>query len=103
NMARLIALYDHPTDTAAFEQHLTGTHLPLARKIPGLQSLETSRGPVMTAEGPGPYHLVVMLGFETMDDLHAGLNSPEGHASAADAAILGTSGVTVLVFDSHEA
>jgi uncharacterized protein (TIGR02118 family) len=100
-MARLIALYNHPTDAAAFEQHLADTHLPLARKIPGLRSLETSRGAVMTAEGPGPYHRVVILGFDSMDDLNAGLNTPEGHASAADVATLATGGVTVLVFDSH--
>jgi uncharacterized protein (TIGR02118 family) len=101
-MAKLISLYNHPTDTDAFERHLTETHLPLARKIPGLRSLEISRGPVMTAEGPGPYHLVGVLSFDTMEDLHAGLNTPEGSAAAADAAVLGTGGVTVLVFDSQQ-
>jgi uncharacterized protein (TIGR02118 family) len=101
-MAKLISLYNHPTDAAAFEQYLHETHLGIARKIPGLRSIEISRGPVMTAEGPGPYHLVGVLSFDTMEDLHAGLNSPEGHAAAADAATLGTGGLTVLVFDSQQ-
>ena len=101
-MAKLISLYDHPTDAAAFEKYLNETHLDIARKIPGLRSLEISRGPVMTAAGPGPYHLLVILNFETMDDLNAGLNTPEGHAAAADAAFLGTGGLTVLVFDSQQ-
>lgn len=101
-MAKLISLYNHPTDEAVFEKYLQETHLDIARKIPGLRSLEISRGPVMTAEGPGPYHLVLILNFDSMEDLHAGLNTPQGSAAAADAAALGTGGVTVVVFDSEQ-
>ncbi|HEX2076232.1 MAG TPA: EthD family reductase [Longimicrobium sp.] len=100
-MAKLVSLFNPPADADAFARHLTGTHIPLAKKIPGLRSLEASRGPVMTPEGPAPYHLVGVLSFDSMDDLQAGLGSPEGQAAAADIANFATGGVTVLVFDSE--
>lgn len=101
-MAKLVSLYNPPADAAAFDQYVTGTHIPLAKKIPGLRSLETNRGPVMTPEGPSSYHLVGILSFDSMDDLQAGLASPEGQATAADLANFATGGVTVLVFDSEQ-
>jgi len=101
-MAKLVSLFGTPTDPAAFDRHLEATHLPLARKIPGLRSLEVSTGPVMTPDGPAPYHRVGVLSFDSMADLQAGLASPEGQAAGADAMGLATGGVTLLVFDSRE-
>lgn len=102
-MAKLVSLYNPPADPAAFSEYLTSTHVPLAKKIPGLRSLEASVGPVMTPDGPAPYHMVGILSFDSMADLQAALGTPEGQAAAADLANFATGGVTVLVFDTQQA
>ncbi len=36
-MARLVVMYRAPRDTAAFDAYYFVTHVPLAKKIPGLR------------------------------------------------------------------
>jgi uncharacterized protein (TIGR02118 family) len=36
-------LYGHPQDAPAFERYYTGTHLPLAAKMKGVDRLELTR------------------------------------------------------------
>ena len=64
--------------------------------------VEVSAGPVMSPQGPAPYHLVAELSFDSMADLQAGLASPEGQAAAADLANFATGGVTLLTYDVRE-
>ncbi|HEX9937469.1 MAG TPA: EthD family reductase [Longimicrobium sp.] len=101
-MAQLIALYHTPQDSAAFDTYFAETHIPLAAKIPGLARQESSVGPVMTPEGPSPYHAVGVLTFASMDDLMTALQSPEGQAASADLANFATGGATVLVFEHRQ-
>jgi uncharacterized protein (TIGR02118 family) len=42
-MMKLIAFYRQPADRDAFERAYFETHVPLVRKIPGLQRLEINR------------------------------------------------------------
>ena len=56
-MAKLLALYHHPEDTAAFDAHYFDTHVPLAKAVPGLRGYEVSQGPVVTPDGKRAYHL----------------------------------------------
>jgi uncharacterized protein (TIGR02118 family) len=88
-MARLIVLYKTPADARAFDQHYRATHIPLARKLPGLRKYEISHGSVMTPAGPSAVHLVATLYFDDMQAIQAALASPEGQAAAADAQRLG--------------
>ena len=37
-MHKLLVLYPEPADRAGFIQYYESTHLPLARKLPGLRS-----------------------------------------------------------------
>ena len=53
-MARLLVLYGTPKDPAAFDAYYASTHVPIAKKIPGLRRYEASRGPVLTPSGPAP-------------------------------------------------
>lgn len=101
-MAQLIALYHTPHDAAEFDAYFAESHIPLARKIPGLVRQESSVGPVMTPEGPSPYHAVGVLTFASMDDLQAGVQSPEGQAATADLANFASGGATVLVFEHRQ-
>ena len=50
-MAKLIALYKKPADVAAFNEYYFATHVPLAKKVPGLRSSEVSTGPVAAPQG----------------------------------------------------
>lgn len=82
-MVKLIVLYAHPEDAAAFDRHYAEVHVPLARKIPGLRRMELAR--VKGSPGGQPrYHLVAELYFDDMGALEAGLKSPEGKAAGKD-------------------
>src|SRR5688500_8306341 len=63
-MARIVALYDTPKDPAAFDKYYETTHVKIAQKIPGLRSIELSKGPVITPAGPSSYHRVGTLRFD---------------------------------------
>ena len=99
-MAKLIALYKKPADAAAFDSYYFSTHVPIAKKVPGLRRYEVSAGPVATPQGESPFHLAAVLGFDSMDALQQALSSREGVAAAADLANFAQAGVDLLVFDS---
>ena len=51
-MAKIVVMYKTPTDVAAFDKYYFETHVPIAKKIPGLKRYEVSQGPVATPAGP---------------------------------------------------
>ncbi|MEP7298480.1 MAG: EthD family reductase [Burkholderiales bacterium] len=99
-MAKLVALYKKPADAAAFDAYYFSTHVPKAKKVPGLRSYEVSSGPVASAQGDSAYHLVALLGFDSLAAIQAALGSPEGQATAGDLANFAQAGVELLMFDS---
>ena len=101
-MAKAIALYHRPTDTEAFDSYYTSTHIPLAKKLPGLRSYSVSSGPVATPAGPAEYYLIAVLGFDSMEAIQMSLVSPEGQAVVADLANFATGGVEVMLYDEIE-
>ena len=102
-MAKLLVLYKTPTDAAAFDRYYAETHIPLAKKIPGLRHYEISRGPVATPAGPAGVHLVATLTFDSVAALQAGLGSPKGQAAAGDLGNFASGGVDLLVYETAEA
>ncbi|MDE3079045.1 MAG: EthD family reductase [Paracoccaceae bacterium] len=101
-MARLVAMYKHPKDTAAFDAYYMSKHLPLAKTIPGLKGYDISTGPVLTPEGQSPYHLIATLHFDSLADIAAAFQSPEGQAAAADTHVFATGGVELYMFDTKD-
>lgn len=99
-MARIVALYNTPKDPAAFDKYYETTHMDIAQKMPGVRSIELSKGPVVTAAGGGAYHRVGTLRFDSWDALQKAVASPEGQATAADVMTFATGGVTLLFFDT---
>jgi uncharacterized protein (TIGR02118 family) len=99
-MARLLVLFNQPADPAAFDRYYFETHVPIAKKIPGLRSYTVNAGNPMMVAGTFPAHLIAELDFDTMADLQAAMASPEGQAAAADVANFAQAGVTLLVFDT---
>lgn len=101
-MAKLVAMYKKPADAAAFDAHYFSTHVPTAKKVPGLRRYEVSTGPVASPSGESPYHLIAILEFDSLAAIQAGLGSPEGQATAGDLANFAQAGVELLMFDSKE-
>ena len=98
-MAQLVVVYNAPADPVAFDRYYRQTHIPLARKIPGLRSYVISNGPVQALAGVAP-HLIAILQFDSLADLNAALASPQGQAAAADLSNFASAGATVLIHDT---
>ncbi|MBI3067778.1 MAG: EthD family reductase [Betaproteobacteria bacterium] len=101
-MAKLVALYRTPADASAFDSYYFSTHVPLAKKIPGLRRYEVSVGPVTMPRGESPFHLAAVLTFDSTSAMQQALGSPEGGAAAADLANFAQAGVELLIFDSKD-
>jgi uncharacterized protein (TIGR02118 family) len=84
--ARFIALYERPADPETFDRHYRQIHIPLLRQLPGLRRYSVSRD--LVALRGAPCYLITELDWDTMDELRAAFASPEGRATAADAARL---------------
>jgi uncharacterized protein (TIGR02118 family) len=95
-MAKLYAIYQQPADPAAFDAYYFKTHVPLAKKIPGLRGYEVTRGNVMGMAGKHAVYLVATLSFDSMAAIAAAMATPEGQATAADLANFASAGVDVM-------
>ena len=100
--AKVVALYNTPADTAAFDQYYFAKHVPLAKTLPGLRSYEVSTGPVAGLDGGATHHLAAILTFDSAAAISAAVASPAGAATAGDLANFATGGVTLLVFETRE-
>ena len=98
-MAKVLVMYDPPADPKAFDDYYVAVHTPIAKKIPGLRSIEISRGVVANPTGPAPFHQLAILTFDDMAALQAGIGSDEGQAAVADMANFASGGASVLMFD----
>ncbi len=101
-MAKVIALYKRPADTAAFDAHYWSRHMPLAKAMPGLRRYEVSDGPIATPAGEASVHMLGILTFDSMAAVQAAMASPEGVATAADLGNFAQAGVELLIFDTKE-
>jgi uncharacterized protein (TIGR02118 family) len=98
-MARLVVMYKKPADASAFDAYYANTHIPLAKKIPGLRKYDVSKGPVVTPQGPSDMHLMATLHFDDMAAIQAAFASPEGKATAADLANFASGGAEMVMFE----
>jgi uncharacterized protein (TIGR02118 family) len=101
-MARVVVMYKAPKDPVAFDQYYFATHVPIAKRIPGLRKYEVSQGAVGTPAGPSGYHLVAILHFDDMAVVQRAFASPEGQAAVADVQTFATGGVDIFMFDQRE-
>jgi uncharacterized protein (TIGR02118 family) len=101
-MSQLVVMYKTPADASAFDRYYQETHIPIARKIPGLRRYEITRGAIVTPAGPSSYHLIAILHFDDLPAIQSAFASPEGQAAAQDLQTFATGGVDMLMFDSQE-
>ncbi|MDQ0970581.1 uncharacterized protein (TIGR02118 family) [Neobacillus niacini] len=82
-MAKLLVVYDQPTNKEGFDGHYFGTHIPLAEELPGLKSVQANRVLGVQNSELNPY-LVVQLEFESAEELNQNLASQKGQELTAD-------------------
>jgi uncharacterized protein (TIGR02118 family) len=95
-MVKATALYGHPEDPAAFDEHFGKTHVPLVEKMPNLQRFEAAKVVATPDSSELPYYLIAELYFEDLEQLQRGFASDEGQAVAADFQNFATGGVTLF-------
>jgi uncharacterized protein (TIGR02118 family) len=102
-MAQMIVIYKTPKNPAAFDRHYFEVHVPLARQLPGLQKLETNRGPIISLYGASDVHLLATLHFDSLSDINAAFMSECGRACAADRQQLAphANDVQMFLFDTQ--
>jgi uncharacterized protein (TIGR02118 family) len=83
-MARLLVMYKTPKDAQAFDKYYFETHVPIAKKLPGLRKYEVSRGCVVSPAGDSGFHRIAVLHFDDMAAIQAAFTSAEGQAAVAD-------------------
>lgn len=103
-MARMVVIYKTPKDVAAFERHYFHTHVPLAKKLPGLRKYEVSQGPIVEPQGASDFHFVATLHFDDLAAIKRAFATPEGQACAADRRDLAPdpADFLMLLFDSRD-
>lgn len=98
---KITVIYDNPQDEAAFEANYP-EQLALARKLPGLQRIETSRvWPKEDGSATPAYRLVDMY-FADYDAASAAVTTDEAAALFPQIFGLATGGVRIVFADVEE-
>ncbi|ENN88066.1 hypothetical protein RHSP_38502 [Rhizobium freirei PRF 81] len=102
-MAQMVVIYRTPKDPEAFDRHYFETHIPLAKKLPGLRSYDVSHGPITAPVGSPDVYRIGTLHFDDLAAIKTAFASPEGQAAAADRRIYApdASGVQMYLFDNR--
>ena len=80
------------------DKHYSSVHIPLAKKIPGLEKYDISTGEVGAPARPSGIHPVATLHFDSLDAIKAGVASPQGQAAAGDLANFADGGAEPYFF-----
>jgi uncharacterized protein (TIGR02118 family) len=100
-MRRVLALYGKPNDPDHFRRYYEETHIPIARKLPGLKGIRWAFD-VEGLGGESPYFCVCELDFESAEALQAAVASPEGQATVADVPNYASGGLTLVHYDVRD-
>jgi len=98
-MIRLLVMYGHPKDPAAFDRYYHEVHLPIAKKIRGFTRWTVGKVKGTPDGKPGPYYYFADLFAESREAMEAILATPEGQAAVRDVPNFATGGVTFLYSD----
>lgn len=101
-MIRLLVLYGHPKDPAAFDRYYDSIHIPLAKRMKGLRKWTIGKVTGTPGGDPSPFYYVADLYANSREEIDAILASPEGQAAVADVPNYATGGVTFLYTEIEE-
>jgi uncharacterized protein (TIGR02118 family) len=79
---KLVVMYTQPLDHAAFDENYLAVHVPLVRKIPGLQRFEAGKVTAALDGGELTYYRIAELYFADQAAMDAAFGSAEGGATA---------------------
>ena len=68
-MARMVIIYKTLKSPAEFDQHYFNTHIPMAKKLPGLKKYEVSKGAIIALAGVTDPYLIGTLHFDSLEAL----------------------------------
>ncbi len=101
-MIRLLVLYGHPEDPAAFDKYYHEVHIPIAKKMKGLKKWNIGRVQGTPDGRPSEYYYVADLYAESREAMEAILASPEGQAAVEDVPKFASGGVTFVYTEVEE-
>ena len=101
-MHKIVALYPAPTDPAHFKSYYEGTHLPLARQLPGLKASRHTFDVEALTPGGSPYFCIWEGDWADRAAADAALGSEMGGKVAADTANYASGGITLIRYDAAE-
>jgi uncharacterized protein (TIGR02118 family) len=97
---KITVIYDNPADAEAFEAGYAQGQVDLARAMPGLLRLETSKVWPKEDGSPTPAYRMVDMYFADYDSASAAVTGPEAAALFGSVFSLGESGgLRALFFD----
>ncbi len=79
--AFLVMYEGRPDDPEAFFRYYLGQHIPIVWTFPRIRRVEIQRG-----VNGGDFFMITRLIFDSLDDLHAAIASPERERARADMA-----------------
>ena len=101
-MMRLLVLYGHPKDPAAFDRYYYDVHVPIAKKMRGWKRWTVGKVKGMPDGKPSPYYFFADLFAESREAIEKILATPEGQAAVADVPKFATGGVTFIYSDVEQ-
>jgi uncharacterized protein (TIGR02118 family) len=96
---KVVVLYPPQPNPERFKAYYEETHLPLARKLPGLKAMRHSFD-VAAPGGESPYFCVFEAEFADGAALAAAMASSEGQAVAGDVANFADVPPTLIIYPS---
>ena len=93
---KITVIYDNPTDPAAFEAGYADGQVALARALPGLTRIETSKVWPKEDGSPTPAYRLLELYFPDYDTASAAVTTPEAAALFPSIFGLATGGVRIV-------
>jgi uncharacterized protein (TIGR02118 family) len=98
---KITIVYDNPTDPAAFESGYPN-QVELAKKLPGLEKIETSKCWPKEDGSPTPLYRMVDLYFADYDTASAAVTTSEAAALFPSIFGLATGGLRIAFSDIEE-
>ncbi|HYK75173.1 MAG TPA: EthD family reductase [Pseudoneobacillus sp.] len=96
-MIKMIALYKHPENKEAFDDHYYNVHAPLTTKIPGLRKMEVTKVIGSPMGGEGKYYLMCEMYYDDMASFKTAMKSEEAKASGKDAMSFAGDIITMMI------
>jgi uncharacterized protein (TIGR02118 family) len=99
---KITVIYDNPTDPAVFEAGYAAEQVALARRIPGVQRIETSKVWPKEDGTPTPAYRMVDLYFSDYEAASSAVTTPEAADLFPSIFGLATGGVRIVFADVEE-